>query len=127
MGSNQLSDSLFASDLYLEASDSAFNYQSVPYDFQPGATYQLKIDNVQVVEGETVGLGIRLYDFAAKKVVMSDCFDLEYCNEHGGIVWTFTLPESGIEKVQLLLYAGLPGQAASNSLQFMGVQLFQVE
>lgn len=127
MGSNQLSDSLFASDLYLQASESSYNYQNVLFDFQPGATYQLRIDNVQVVEGDTVGLGIRLFDFAANKVITADCFDLEYSNEHGGIVWSFTLPESGIEKVQLLLYAGLPGQTAGNSLLYMGVQLFRVE
>lgn len=117
----------FWGSMELKARDSTHNFYTVPYVFEAEKTYRITIDDILVTEGETEGIGIRLFDFVANQTIMADCFDIDYCCKNKGISWTFTTSVNTTDDLKLLLYAGLPGATNNNALIFENVHLYLVE
>lgn len=113
--------------LEITAKNNNYRYYSVDHALVPGARYELFIDSVEILEGNPLGICIRLFDFDTSVSLSADAFDLEYNFKEGnGITWVFNVPEDADENVQLLIYAGMPGSTSNTSLSLRNVSLSQL-
>lgn len=115
------------SAIQLHKSDSQFNYWAVPVNLEYGKEYVVRFDNVNVVEGKTDGVCLRLYDFTDKNVLNTTIFDIEYCNTTDGYEWYFAIPENTKNDIELLLYSGIAGNTNDISLVYENLSVFEVK
>lgn len=107
-------------DIELNESDTENNYAAIP--LEQNSVYKVTFDDVEVLTGETDGVGIQLYNRATNKNIDNVIFDLAYCEARGEFTWTFHTPETE-DDLQLLFYAGIYGHTAGNSVVYRNVQL----
>ena len=109
---------VFRQDVTAAANDSDYNYAALP--LEPNTVYRITFEGVDIFEGETEGVGLRLYDKTAETVLGSMIFDLAYCEAADGFSWVFRTPGTQ-DELQLLFYAGLYGSTAGNSVIYRDV------
>lgn len=97
-------------------------YHTIAVD--SGKTYRICFDDVQFKNGGSDGVMVGLYNRTANKTIYSRVYDVEYCRNYGGFEWIFETP-AGSDEIELLLYAGLPGETKGNEVTYMGVTLEQ--
>lgn len=116
---------IFQQDELVVEADSAskFSYMYLYKGLEKGCTYTLHIDSAQVYQGGTGGIGIRVYDFKQKKTISSYSFDLEYCQENGGYTCVIHTPENDVETLDLIIYAGIPGNTNGVGIMYEGISL----
>ena len=107
----------------VKKSNTKYNYKKINVSLEAGKEYVLRFTNVDIQEGTTHGIGIRLYDSKANAPVRTFTHDIEYGNANDGCEWRFTVPEKAGNELQLLLYAGIPGGTAGISLTYHNVSL----
>lgn len=107
-------------DIELRPRDVAYNYTKVP--LEPNSLYRVTFDDVEILAGDTQGVGLRLSNMTTEKDFGYIIFDISYCETRDGFTWTFRTPETG-DDLELLFYAGIYGHTAGNSVVYRNVQL----
>lgn len=111
-------ESVLQQDIAVEANDSNYNYAS--YSLEGNTVYRVAFEGVDVLAGQTGGVGLRLYDKTTETVLNSTIFDLAYCEAADGYGWYLRTPDTQ-DELQLLFYAGLYGSTAGNSVIYRDV------
>ena len=106
----------------LPASESPYNFAVVADELEYGKRYTLRFDGVERLEGDPASVGTLLYNASTSSAVDYGVIDLEYGEEHG-YSWSFFTPKEGGDRLQLLIYSGMPGQTAGIHLRYSGVTL----
>ena len=109
----------------LPAEEDTFNSIVLAEGLEPNTEYIINFDDVIVLEGETDGVGISLYDPVKKEVISSQYFDIEYCRENGGFQCIFHAPNQNPDRLLILLYAGIPSRCENISVQYEEVALYR--
>ncbi len=107
----------------LAAADANYNFAVVADHLEYGKRYTLRFDSVEQFEGSTAGVGMLLYNATTKSAIDYGVADLKYGMEQGGFSWSFFTPKQGNDQLQLLVYAGLPGETAGHHLLYSGITL----
>lgn len=107
-------------DITIEASDSIYHYLSLP--LEAGTVYRVSFDGVEILEGETEGVGLRVYDLTEEEVLQNTVLDLAYCAAADGFRWMFRTPCTE-DALELLFYAGAYGDTAGNGVVYRNVTL----
>lgn len=110
-------------DIEVEASGDENNYTAYP--LESNTLYRVSFDEVDILEGQTEGVGLRLYNKTSEKVLTKTIFDLAYCEATDGFSWTFRTPDTQ-DELQLLFYAGIYDSTAGNSVIYRNVMLKKV-
>ena len=102
------------------AEDSA--YLELPARLEPGKSYVLTADQVQVLSGAPDGADLALY--RGEELADQTVFDIDYGNRFG-FRWGFRIPEDAGagEEYRLRLYAGVSGATAGTALDYQGLRL----
>lgn len=107
-------------DIELRPRDVRYNYTKVP--LEPNSLYRVTFDDVEILAGDTQGVGLRLCNTTTEQDLGNIIFDISYCETRDGFTWTFRTPETG-DDLELLFYAGVYGHTAGNSVVYRNVQL----
>lgn len=105
-------------DIEVGASGNNQNYTAYPLEANTG--YRVSFDGVDILEGQTEGVGLRLYDKTTNTVLENTIFDIAYCEATDGFNWTFRTPDTQ-DELELLFYAGIYGSTAGNSVIYRDV------
>ena len=91
---------------------SQYNYAVIGSGLGLGKRYTFHSDRIDFLEGSAAaeGVTVALYNSDRGTLISGRIFDVAYCNEKGGFTWHFDVPEQEEGQIQLLLYAGMPGQ-----------------
>lgn len=93
---------------------------------KPNTTYTLYFENVQINEGETVGVGARLYDFTVgEKGKALDAALVDISSGSGGYCCILSTPATLEDDVDILLYAGIYGKTAGVGVTYKGIRLYE--
>lgn len=114
------SEIVFSKDIEVTATDSAYNYAAQPVEAD--TIYRISFDAVDILEGSTGAVGLRVYDRGKKSVVACTIFDLTYCESKNCFTWTFHTPKTEGD-LQLLFYAGVYGFTNGKSVVYRNVTL----
>ena len=93
------------------------------YVLKGGAKYTVSIADAELVKGDCEGFTVALFDHASNSVISFYAFDFDNRNENGCYEWTFITPEGDSSRLKLLVYAGLHGSTAGNTLRFTDLTL----
>nr|WP_326166348.1 DHHW family protein [uncultured Oscillibacter sp.] len=107
-------------DIGLEARDVRYNYTGIP--LEQGSVYKVTFDDVEILAGDTQGVGLRLCNTTTEKDIGNIIFDISYCRDKEGFTWTFRTPETD-DELRLLFYAGIYGHTAGNRVVYRNVRL----
>lgn len=107
-------------DIVVEASSGNNNSAECPLD--ANTVYRVTFEGVDVLEGQTKGVGLRLYNKTSKKVLKNIIFDIAYSEATNGFNWTFQTPDTQ-DELELLFFAGIYGSTAGNSVIYQDVML----
>ena len=105
-------------DIDVEVNDSNQNYTAYP--LEANAVYRFSFEGVDILEGQTEGVGLRLYDKTKSAVLENTIFDIVYCEATDGFNWTFRTPNTQ-DELELLFYAGIYGSTAGNGVIYRDV------
>lgn len=112
-------------ELILEADEKSGNkYITLFEKLESGGSYTLEFDSIEFVKGNAGTVKIQINDLKNKKVLASRMLDVAYCQETGRYTCQLRVPDSK-EKMDLYLYAGIPGETAGNTVRFSGVTLYK--
>lgn len=111
-------------DIKVEVSGSNGNY--VTYPLEANMIYRVSFEGVDVVEGQTEGIGLRLYNKTTKTVLENTIFDIAYCEATDSFTWTIRTPDTQNE-LELLFYAGIYGSTAGNGVIYRDVTLEKLQ
>lgn len=111
-----------------ETSDFSFaRYKfDVPVDFKAGDSFVLSLENVERLAGTATEFHARLYDMDGSQSVRMISSLVKFNAEDRTCVLTVVNPSSS-PTVELLLYAGLNGETAGNSVRFTRPMLVRGE
>ncbi len=98
----------------------------VPVDFKAGDSFVLSLDNVERLAGTATEFHARLYDMDASQSVRMISSLVKFNAANRTCVLTVVNPSSS-GTVELLLYAGLNGETAGNSVRFTRPMLVRGE
>lgn len=98
------------------------DHNNVAYPLVSNMIYRLSFGRVDVLEGKTEGVGLRIYNKTTKTVLKNVIFDIAYSEATGGYTWTFRTPNTQ-DELSLLFYAGIYGSTAGNSVVYRDVTL----
>lgn len=107
-------------DIAIEAKDNKNNYTAYP--LEPNAIYRVSFSKVDILEGVTAGVGLRLYNKTSKKVLQNTLFDIAYCEAKKDFSWTFRTPDTE-DELELLFYAGIYGSTQGKGVVYHNVTL----
>ena len=113
--------------IVLPADNAGYNFQAIPLTLEANKQYRLHIGSVDVLEGEAEAAVIRVYDFAAKQTLQTITLDIEYISANDGFTWYFTIPDTNVEDIGVLLYSGIVGKTEGISLAYNDVTVSQVD
>jgi hypothetical protein len=102
-----------------------FNMSDAGVSLKYNTKYTVRIKDLEVLSGIAKGLTLAVYDSASAKFTDSIAFDIKYNEQFGSYEWTFITPESGNGNLNLLIYAGLHGNTAGNTVSFTDVSLIE--
>ena len=105
-------------DIEVEASDNNQNYAAYP--LEANTVYRVSFEEVDILKGQTEGVGLRLYNKTTKRVLENAIFDIAYCEATDGFSWVFQTPDTQ-DELQLLFYAGIYGSTAGNGVIYRDV------
>lgn len=114
-------ESVVQQDMEIEARDGG-NYNFTTYPLEANSVYRVAFEAVDILEGQTEGVGLRLYDQTTNTVLKSAIFDLAYCEAANGFTWTFRTPDTK-DELLLLFYAGIYGSTAENGIIYRNVTI----
>ena len=97
-----------------------YNYTGIP--LEQGSVYKVTFDDVEILAGDTQGVGLRLCNTTTEKDIGNIIFDISYCRAKEGFTWTFRTPETD-DELRLLFYAGIYGHTAGNRVVYRNVRL----
>ena len=117
---NGFYDIVTQQDMEVEASDNDRNYMAYP--LEANTLYRVTFEKVDILEGDTEGIVLHLYDRTIEAALENAIFDLTYCEATNGFSWTFRTPDIQ-DELQLLFYAGIYGATAGNGLIYRNVTL----
>lgn len=98
-------------------------YASLPVSLAAGRTYTLEFEDVQFSSGGSQAAAVALFDEENSVLIDSAVFDIEYCRNHGGFLWRFTVPPDAQGGLDLRFCAGLPENMLDNSAVYRNVRL----
>lgn len=113
--------------IVLPAGNTGYTNTRLPITWQKNQTYKLHIGSIDVLEGEAEAAVLRVYDFATKRTLQTITLDIEYISANDGFIWYFTIPETNVEDIGVLLYSGIVGKTAGISLGYNNVTVSLVE
>lgn len=106
----------------LPAGESQYSFAVVADELEYGKRYTLRFDGAQRLEGDPASVGALLYNASTSSAIDYGVIDLEYGEEYG-YSWSFFTPKDGGDRLQLLIYSGMPGETAGVGLRYSGVTL----
>lgn len=101
-----------------------YKYVVLHESLESGGSYTLEFDSIELLKGNTGAVKIQIHDFKNRKALASRMLDIAYCQETGKYTCNIRVPDSK-EKMDLLLYAGIPGNTAGNTVRLSGVTLYK--
>lgn len=107
-------------DIEITARDTQYNYAIYP--LESNTVYRVSFADVDILEGHTQGVGLRLYNKTTKKVLESTIFDIAYCKAVNDFSWIFRTPDNQ-DELELLFYAGIYGSTEGKSVVYRNVTL----
>lgn len=107
-------------NITVEAGDGKNNYTAYP--LEPNAVYRVSFPDVDILEGQPKGAGLRLYNKTSKKTLQNTIFDIAYCEASNGFSWSFRTPDTE-DELALLFYAGIFGSTQGNGVVYRNVTL----
>lgn len=107
-------------DIEVKASGGDQDHAAYPLDAD--TVYRVSFEGVDILEGQTEGVGLRLYDKTAETVLGNMIFDLAYCEAANGFSWTFRTPDAQ-NGYELLFYAGIYDSTAGNGVIYRNATL----
>lgn len=112
-------------DVEIPMSENGYSYTEMGVALEPGKRYTFHCDRVDFLEGGSSAGGVTaaLYNSDKGTLISGRIFDVAYCNEKGGFTWRFDVPEQETGNIQLLLYAGMPGQTQGIELTYRSASL----
>lgn len=112
-------------DMDLPMSENGYAYAVLGSGLEPGKRYTFHSDGVEFPVGSAVteGVTVALYNRDRDTLISGRIFDVEYCNEKGGFTWHFDVPALEEGQIDLLLYAGMPGQTQGIALTYRSASL----
>lgn len=116
---------LVQGDMALPMSESGYSYTEMGSALEPGKRYTFHCDQVDFLEGGATADGIMaaLYNSETETIITGRAFDVAYCNGGDGFTWRFDVPAQETGQLQLLLYAGMPGQTQGIELTYRNASL----
>ena len=105
-------------NIEVEVSNNQNNYAA--YSLETNMVYQVSFERVDILEGQTEGVGLRLYDKTRNTVLENTIFDIDYCEATDGFSWIFRTPDTQ-DEFELLFYAGIYGATAGNGVIYRDV------
>lgn len=112
-------------DILIEPSDSS-QYHYYYLDAEYGKKYKISFDDVEFLQGNSDGMVVSLYNQTTKTILATSVFDVEYCRATGEFEWIVETPKSGLDRLWLIFYAGVPGKTKNIGVVYKNVSL-QVE
>ena len=109
-------------DVTLEMKDSNYNFVRLPVTLEAGRTYRFTFDDIERLEGDCDGAILVAFQWDGNSIIHQHIYDIDYCHRFGGEAFTFTMPQEG-DNWSLLLYAGINGETAGNSIRYKGVNV----
>lgn len=106
----------------LPAGENQYNFAVVADELEYGKRYTLRFDGAEALEGSPASIGTLLYNASTASAIDYGVIDLEYGEEYG-YSWSFFTPKEGGDRLQLLIYSGMPGETAGVSLRYSGITL----
>lgn len=103
-----------------------YNYKDLAGRLEPGSSYRLTIDRVEILSGQPKFQSVVLYDFMQNGSVASKRFNIDISNRFNLWDWEFTVPSKD-GKYHCIVYAGDVGKTAGNGLKLKGVKFIQLE
>lgn len=103
-----------------EDEDDQDNYTAYP--LEPNTAYRVSFSGVDILEGQTEGVGLRLCNKTTGAVLENAIFDLSYCEAANGFSWICRTPDTQ-DEFELLFYAGIYGSTAGNGVVYRNVIL----
>lgn len=112
-------------DVEIPMSESAYSYVPMDAALVPGKRYTFHCDQVSFLQGGATSDGVMvvLFNKDAESLRNSRIFDVAYCNASGGFTWRFDVPAQETGDLQLLLYAGMPGETQGIELTYHNASL----
>lgn len=116
---------LVQEDVELLMSESGYSYVEMGGALEPGKRYTFHCDRVDFLQGGATadGVTVMLYNSETDSIINSRIFDVAYCNGKDGFTWRFDVPAQEAGQLQLLLYAGMPGQTQGIELTYRNASL----
>ena len=116
---------LVQEDVELPMSESGYSYVEMGGALEPGKRYTFHCDRVDFLQGGATadGVTVMLYNSETDSIINSRIFDVAYCNGKDGFTWRFDVPAQDAGQLQLLLYAGMPGQTQGIELTYRSASL----
>ena len=111
-------DPVVQQDIAVEANGDNFNYAAYP--LEANTVYRVAFEGVDILEGQTEGVGLVLYDKMTKAGLGNTIFDIAYCEAANGFSWGFRTPNTQ-DELELLFYAGIYGFTTGNSVIYRDV------
>lgn len=110
-------------DIIIEAGDREYGYEVAFSGLESNTKYTLTVASVTITDGSSAAASLALYNADTDTVITSRAIDLAYQAESGTYVWSFVTPDTNMDELQLLLYAGTAGSTAGNTATWQGISL----
>ena len=109
--------------------DSTHNYVTVATNdmLERGKRYIIKFEDVKFIQGNSDGVVLSLYDMTNKEAIVSEVFDVAYCQKHNGFEWSFDIPEKNNHDLQVIAYSGIPGSTNGLGMVYKGLSMHVLE
>ncbi len=112
----------------LKATDNNHYCKRLLDNLNQNQTYSIELSGIQLLEGNTEGVSIIVFDWATNRIIRHEIVDLEYSKHCNEIKWTFKVPkEEGEHDYSLLIYAGIHGNTAHNSVEYKDIEISILE
>lgn len=102
---------------------SQYCFRRLNVTLKPSTVYTLYFDAVEVNEGTTVGVGVRVFNFDKNKTLCTEI--VEITNQSGGYTWVFQTPEDLGEDPDIVLYSGIQSQTMGVGVTYKGIRLYE--
>ena len=108
----------------IAASDGNWNLRKLPVELEKDCRYTITADDIVLEEGTTQAIGIRVRDSQSSKTYAEGIIDITCPGNDGVYSWSFVCPEvDDPDTLEVLLYAGIPGQTAGNGILLKNLQI----
>lgn len=114
-------------ELTLEANETKqYRFSRLNAELKPNTVYTLFIENVQVNDGSTEGIGVKLWDFTVGEEGKAlDAAIIDISSGSGGYSCILSTPVTLGDDADILLYAGVYGKTAGVGVTYKGIRLYE--